>query len=64
MLPSFVLIYLNARIVTSLKEFKDRKKTIKTSNSLNTSVAETNKQTNSTKSTKTDLKKTIESFNT
>ena len=59
LLPSFVLIYLNARIVTSLKEFKDRKKSIKTSNSLNTSVAETNKQTNSTKSTKTDLKKTF-----
>ena len=59
LLPSFVLIYLNARIVTSLKEFKDRKKCIKTSNSLNASVAETNKQTNSTKNTKTDLKKTF-----
>ena len=59
LLPSFVLIYLNARIVTSLKEFKDRKRSIKTSNSLNASVAETNKQTNSTKNTKTDLKKTF-----
>ena len=59
LLPSVVLIYLNARIVSSLKEFKDRKKSFKTSNSLTTSVSETNKQTNSAKNTKTDLKKTF-----
>ena len=58
-LPSVVLIYLNARIVTSLKKFKDRKKSFNTSNSLTTNVCETNKQANSAKSTKTDLKKTF-----
>ena len=57
LLPSLVLIYLNVRIMTSLRQFKDRKKSLKTSNSI-TCVSE-NRQTSTAKSTKSDLKKTF-----
>ena len=61
LVPSAVLIFLNTRIMTSLKNFNNRRnslKTLKTSNSLPLSLSE-KKNASAAKSSNTDLKKTF-----